>query len=219
VARPPFDPTLYFVTDPRLCAERGVLATVAAAVTGGVTAVQLRDPDAPARELHAAACALGDQLAGTGIPLIVNDRLDVALAADADGVHLGESDLPVLDARRLAGAHLLIGLSVTTASEAAAADRLPSGTVDYLGVGPVTATPTKPDHAPPIGVDGLRAACAATALPCVAIGGISPDNAMAVAGAGAAGIAVVSAIAGSDDPAAAASDLRRRFESGRATTP
>ena len=219
MARPPFDPTLYFVTDPRLCAERGLLATVAAAITGGVTAVQLRDPDAPARELYTAACALGDQLASTGVPLIVNDRLDVALAADADGVHLGQSDLPVVDARRLAGGHLLIGLSVTTPSEAAVANALPPGTVDYLGVGPVSATPTKPDHASPIGVDGLGAACAATALPCVAIGGISSANATAAASAGAAGIAVVSAIAGSDDPAAAAADLRRRFQSGRAGTP
>ncbi len=216
---PGFDPTLYFVTDPHLCAGRGIGATVAEAVSGGATAVQLRDPDAAARDLFEAAKALVRQLRGSGVPLIVNDRVDVAIAAGAAGVHVGQSDLPAVAARRLAGPALVVGLSATTVDEVADAEALPQGTVDYLGVGPVAATPTKPDHAAPIGVRGLRAAVAATALPCVAIGGVGPADASELGATGAAGIAVVSAIAASDDPAGAAADLRRRFLAGRVGGP
>lgn len=210
-----FDPSLYFVTDPHLCAARGVVATAAEAVAGGATAVQLRDPMAPIRDLFAAAVALVEELEGSAVPVIVNDRVDVALGAGAAGVHLGQSDLPALDARRIAGPGLLVGLSVTTPAEAAAADDLPAGTVDYLGVGPIFATPTKADAAPPIGIEGLRQACAATGLPCVAIGGVGPDAATDIAAAGAAGVAVVSAIAASADPRRAAAELRHRFAAGR----
>jgi thiamine-phosphate pyrophosphorylase len=185
------DPTLYLVADGGACGERGVVATVAAAVAGGVTAVQLRDHRATTRELVDTASELRDLLAGTGVCLLVNDRLDVALAAGADGVHVGQSDLPVEAARAIAGA-------------------LPPGTADYLGVGPIFPTPTKADATPPMGVDGLRAACDLSRLPCVAIGGITADRTGSLFAAGAAGVAVVAAICGATDPRGAAAELRQR---------
>ncbi|HEV7208867.1 MAG TPA: thiamine phosphate synthase [Mycobacteriales bacterium] len=201
------DLTLYLVTDTRMCAERGVLTTVTEAVRGGVTAVQLRDSDASVRGLCAIAAALVDRLAGTGVPLLVNDRLDVALAAGAQGVHLGQSDLPVESARAIAGPAFLIGLSVSTAQEVSNVARLAAGTVDYLGVGPVFPTPTKPQAAPAVGLDGLAELRRSAALPCIAIGGINKDNAGAVRATGVEGLAVVSAICASDDPAGAATLL------------
>lgn len=202
------DLTLCLVTDTALCGSRGVVPTVRAAVKGGATAVQLRDKDASARELCALAASVREALDGEGVPLLVNDRLDVALAAGADGVHLGQSDLPVEPARRLAGPDFVIGLSVSTMQELRAADALPRGTVDYLGVSPVFGTPTKPDAADAVGLDGLGAFCAGTQLPCVAIGGIGPHNAAAVRATGVAGIAVVSAICAADDVTRAAASLR-----------
>jgi len=199
--------TLYLVTDTALCGDRGVVATVEAAVAGGVTAVQLRDPRATTRELYDLAVALRTVLDGTGIPLIVNDRLDVALAAGAAGVHLGQSDLPVRRARELGG-DLIIGLSVSTPDDVARANELPAGTVDYVGIGPVFATPTKPDAGQPLGVEGISALRAATTLSAVAIGGITPDNAAKVVAGGVDGICVVSSICAAADPAAAARALR-----------
>jgi len=187
----------------------GALApTVRAAVAGGASAVQLRDPRASARALTALAVGLRDVLAGTGVPLLVNDRLDVALAAGADGVHLGQSDLDVGQARRLAGPGFLIGLSVSRPDEVTAADALPPGTVDYLGIGPVFATRSKADAQPPTGLAGLAAMRAATDLPCVAIGGIDAGNARPVWATGVDGLAVVSAICAAPDPGAAAAHLR-----------
>jgi thiamine-phosphate pyrophosphorylase len=205
--RAPLDLGLYLVADVRVCAERGVQATVAAAVTGGVTAVQLRDRAASTRSMYESARGLLEVLAGTGIPLIVNDRLDVALAAGAAGVHLGQSDLPPAEARRIAGADLVIGWSVTDEAQAQQAAAMPAGTVDYLGAGPVFATATKPDAAQPIGIDRLRGIVTRSTLPIVAIGGIDPGNAGAVGTTGVAGIAVVSAICAAPDPAAAAGEL------------
>jgi thiamine-phosphate pyrophosphorylase len=201
------DLSTYLVTDTDLCGERGVPDTVAAAVEGGVTAVQLRDKDAPARSLCELAIALLRVLEGTGVPLLVNDRVDVALAAGAQGVHVGQDDLHVHDARRLAGAGLMVGLSVSTAEELTAANALPAGTVDYLGVGPVFSTPTKTDTTDALGLDGLADLCRRTRVPCVAIGGINAANASDVRGCGVDGVAVVSAICAAPDPAAAASAL------------
>jgi thiamine-phosphate pyrophosphorylase len=202
---------LYLVTDAAMCAQRGVPETVRAAVDGGVTAVQVRDPHASGRQLHDLVLRVREALAGTDVVLLVNDRLDVALAAGADGVHLGQSDVPVESARRIAGPDLLIGWSVSSAAELAIANTFPSGTVDYLGVGPVLRTPTKPDAAPAIGIDGLRALVAATAVPAVAIGGIRADNAAAIADTGVTGICVVSEICAAEDPKAAAARLRRVY--------
>ena len=202
MSRPRLDLDLYLVTDTALCGERGVVQTVARAVSGGVTAVQLREPRATTRQLCALGRALLDVLAGTGVPLLVNDRLDVALAVGAQGVHLGQSDLPAQDAHRLAP-DLLLGLSVSTAAEVAEAPDW----LDYLGVGPVEATPTKPEAAAPLGLAGTAALVRSARVPCVAIGGIGPANAAAVRATGVAGIAVVSAVCAAPDPRAAAAAL------------
>jgi thiamine-phosphate pyrophosphorylase len=206
------DLSTYLVVDPDLCGERGVRATVLGGVSGGVTAVQLRDKDASARSLCELTAALLDALRGTDVVVVVNDRLDVALVAGAHGVHLGQDDLPVQEARRLAGPDLLIGLSVSTPKELAAANALPTGTVDYLGVGPVFATPTKTDAKPALGLDGIASLRRRTDMPCVAIGGINAGNATDVRASGVDGVAVVSAICAASDPAAAAAALRE--ESG-----
>jgi thiamine-phosphate pyrophosphorylase len=210
VSRRQLDPTLYLVTDADACGDRGVAATVAEAVAGGVTAVQLRDNRATTRELLDMAFELRDVLAGTEVCLLVNNRLDVALGAGADGVHLGQSDLPVDVARAIAGPELIIGWSVTNIAEARAAAALPSGTADYLGVGPIFATPTKADAARPMGVDQLRTVCELSSVPCVAIGGITAERAAGLFAVGAQGIAVVAAICACRDPRAAAAELRHQ---------
>ena len=199
-----FDPTLYLVTDPRLGAPRPLVETVAAAVSGGVTLVQLRDPDAPTRALVETARALVALLRPLGVPLIVNDRVDVALAADADGVHVGQSDMHPSDARALIGPDRILGLSITDASEMRPADLAP---VDYIGVGPIYLQATKPNAAPPIGPEGLTAIRALTRLPIVAIGGVGPANAEVLIRAGADGLSVVSALMAAPDPAMAAREL------------
>ncbi len=203
----PVDLTLYLVTDTRLCGERGVVETVRLALAGGISAVQVREPYATTRQLCALSVAVLEVLTGTGVPLIINDRLDVALAVGADGVHLGQGDLDPEDARRLGGPDLVIGLSVSTLEQVAHAASLPSGSLDYLGVGPVQATATKPEAAAPLGLSGTAQLVAASPLPCVAIGGVGAANAAAVRGTGVAGLAVVSAICASTDPAVAAAAL------------
>ncbi|NYH89268.1 thiamine-phosphate pyrophosphorylase [Actinopolymorpha rutila] len=205
------DLSLYLVTDTALCGPQGVAATVRDAVAGGVSAVQLRDPGATTRDLLRTGAEVREVLAGTGVPLFVNDRADVAHALGADGVHLGQSDLPPEHARDLLGPDVWLGLSAHTSGQTDRALALPPGTVDYLGVGPVFAQATKPDAASPLGLDFLAelvATAAAGGLPGVAIGGIGPDNAAAVRATGVAGIAVVSAVCGRPDPAAAARALR-----------
>lgn len=204
----PFDLTLYLVTDPRLVAERGLLATVDAAVKGGVTLVQLRDPDAHGRALVEQARALKALLAPLRIPLIVNDRVDVAVAADADGVHLGQDDMSPADARALLGPERIFGLSVGNPAEfAASSSGIDIGAVDYLGVGPVKATGTKKDAGAAIGAAGVAAVRALTRLPIVGIGGIDGALAGEVIRAGADGVAVVSAICAAPDPEHAARAL------------
>lgn len=207
-----FDLSLYLVTDPRLTAERGLEETVAAAVRGGVTLVQLRDPHAHGRALVEQARALRALLAPHGIPLLVNDRVDVALAAQADGVHVGQDDMSPQDARALLGPDRIIGLSVGSPQEFAASDL--TG-VDYLGTGPIKATGTKADAGAAIGAEGIAAMRALTALPIVAIGGVDGACVPDVIRAGANGIAVVSALCGADDPQAAARALRDKVEAAR----
>lgn len=195
---------LYLVTDQALCRGRTLAEVVDAAVQGGVTCVQLREKELDTREFLAQALALKALLAPRGIPLVVNDRVDVALACRADGVHLGQSDMPPDEARRLLPPEVFIGWSVETPEDVKRSALLP---VDYLGVSPVFATPTKTDTKAPWGLEGLRQVRAATGLPLVAIGGIQANNAAAVLGAGADGLAVVSALCSADDPAAAARAL------------
>jgi thiamine-phosphate pyrophosphorylase len=186
---------------------------VLAAVEGGVTAVQLRRKDHSARAFVEEARALVAELRPRGIPLIVNDRVDVALAADADGVHVGQDDLPAADVRRMVGEDLIVGLSVTNVAEARALD---PAIVDYAGVGPVFATPTKPDAAPPLGLGGTRAVCDVLTVPVVAIGGIGLTNAAEVLTTGVVGVAVISAICGADHPRARAAQLAALTRAARA---
>jgi thiamine-phosphate pyrophosphorylase len=197
---------LYLVTDQSLTRGRPLADVVAAAVQGGVTCVQLREKQSDSRDFLAQAMALKVLLAPHGVPLVINDRIDIALACEAEGVHLGQSDMPVYDARRLLPAKVFIGWSVETAHEVAQSAHLP---VDYLGVSPVFATPTKTDTKTPWGLEGLRQVRAATGLPLVAIGGIHTDNAQDVMRAGANGLAVVSALCSAVDPAQAARDFMR----------
>jgi thiamine-phosphate pyrophosphorylase len=202
--KPRFNLSLMLVTDAALSAPRGLLATVLEAVAGGVTVVQLRDKQASDEELLATAVALKAALAGTGVALIVNDRPGIARAAGLAGVHIGQDDGDPRAARALLGPDALIGLSVTRADEIATVD---AAVVDYVGLGPVFATGSKLDAAPPLGLDGTRAIGARLPVPFVAIGGVDVTNAAAVMATGAAGIAVVSAIGAADDPRTAAQAL------------
>lgn len=198
---------LYLVTDAALCGDRGVVETVREALAGGVTTVQLRGHGASTRELIDTARQLRSLTTDAGVPLIVDDRLDVALAAGADGVHLGQSDLHPVDARRVAGHDLIIGHSVSCIDEVEATGEWPAGTIDYIGIGPVFATPTKPNAAQPLGIDGVREVLDCCPLPAVAIGGIKDMHVAPLRDAGAAGVAVVSAICAAVDPATAARTL------------
>lgn len=199
---------LYLVIGAGDTAGRPLTEVVAAAVDGGVDLVQLREKHSDTRTLYERARALKDLLDPRGVPLIVNDRLDVALAVDAAGVHLGQEDMPPDVARRVMGPGPIIGLSVSDAAEAATAD---PAVVDYTGIGAVYATGTKADAGAAIGPAGVRELRAQVAMPSVAIGGISARNAPELRGTGVEGIAVVSAIAGADDPTAAARELRAAF--------
>lgn len=198
---------LHLVTDSALCGARGILAVVEAAVRGGVTCVQLREKSLATRAFVERARALKAWLGPLGVPLLINDRVDVALACGADGVHVGQNDMAPEDVRRLMPGGL-IGLSVESLAQLAAAERAP---VDYYGVSPVFATRSKHDAAPALGLDGLWAIRAGTRRPLVAIGGIDAGNAADVMAAGADGLAVVSALCSSADPEAAARDLRARM--------
>ncbi len=205
------DLTLYLVTDTTLCGSFGVAATVEAAVSGGVTAVQVRDPLATDDEFVRLGRSVAAVLAGTGVPLIVNDRVHLVQAIGADGAHVGQGDLDPVSARRMLGSDALLGLSVQTPAHVEAAGALPPGTVDHLGVGPVWWQATKPDAADPGGLDTLAAIVRRSPWPCVAIGGIDASRVASVRSAGAAGVAVVSAICGQPDPAAAARRLREAW--------
>ena len=200
----PIDLSLYLVLDPDLCGGPAeMVRTAQQAAAQGVTVVQLRAPNWKKRQWLETALALKGVLAPLGVPLIINDQVDVALAVDAEGVHIGQDDLPVAEARRLIGPGKILGLSVTNAVELAA---VPEG-VDYLGIGPVYPTGTKLDAAVVTGVSLFADLVAASCLPVVAIGGIHADNCAPLFAAGAKGIAVVSAICGRPDPGLATAEL------------
>jgi thiamine-phosphate diphosphorylase len=203
-----FDYSLYLVTDRALSRGRTTVDIVREAVGGGITCVQLREKDCPTREFIAEARLLKSLLNPAGIPLIINDRLDVALAVGADGVHLGQQDMDIADARRLVGPKIAIGISAESLEDAVRAE---AQGADYIGISPVFATTTKEDTAAPLGLNGIRRIRAAVSLPLVGIGGITADNAAAVIAAGADGIAVVSAIIAADCPRSAAAALREQI--------
>lgn len=199
---------VYLVTDRTLCLGRPLDDVVAEAVRGGSGVVQLREKNASSREFLELARALVSRIQPLGIPLIINDRADIALAAGAAGLHVGQSDLPPEEARRLMGPDAIIGLSVETREELLAAASLD---IDYVGISPVFATPTKTDTHEPWGLDGLRWAREHSDLTLVAIGGIHAHNARSVIDAGAHSLAVVSEICSADDPAEAARGLLALF--------
>ncbi len=195
---------LYLVTDRGLSMGRDMVDIVREAVAGGVTMVQLREKDCPMRDFVALGRELVALLRPLGVPLIINDRVDVALACDADGVHIGQSDMPFDIARRLLGPDRIIGLSVESMDDIVAANALD---VDYVGVSPVFATSTKTDTARPFGLDGLREAVRLSVHPTVAIGGMNARTAADVMACGTDGIAVVSAIVSAESPREAAREL------------
>ncbi|MCK2037258.1 bifunctional hydroxymethylpyrimidine kinase/phosphomethylpyrimidine kinase [Microbacterium sp. SSW1-49] len=210
------DLSLYLVTDAALCGERGVIETVRQAVDGGVRIVQLREKHASDREVVEQLLALSAAIDGRAL-LVVNDRLDAAVAARAqggrvDGVHLGQGDASVLRARQELGPDALIGLTANAPEHLDAVRALPVGTIDYLGVGVIRPTLTKPDHPPALGIQGFREFAEASPLPCVAIGGVGIDDIEPLRAAGAVGIAVVSALCAAEAPAAAAREFRRRWQ-------
>lgn len=204
-----FDPGLYLVTDRRMLRGRSLGDLVVEAVRGGVTMVQLREKDAPGREFVQLARELAGRLRPLGIPLVVNDRVDVALAAGADGVHVGQVDMDAADVRRLLGEQAIVGLSVESMAQVEQADGLP---VDYLGVSPVFGTPTKTDTVTEWGLEGMARIARISRHPLVGIGGIHAGNAGEVIAAGAHGVAVVSAICAASQPAEAAAELRHAVD-------
>ena len=210
------DYSLYLVTDRALSLGRSTVEVVRAAIRGGVSCVQLREKGCSTREFMDEARLLKALLAGTGVPLFINDRLDVALAVGADGVHLGQNDLAIADARRLVGNRMIIGISAESVADAIRAE---AEGADYIGASPVFTTSTKTDTAPPLGLDGLRAIRRAVRLPLVAIGGIDADNAAQVLRAGADGLAVVSAIVSAPCPRTAAAAIRQQIETTRDEEP
>jgi thiamine-phosphate pyrophosphorylase len=206
------DLSLMLVTDPTMTTGRGLIDTVRAAVAGGVTIVQLRDKQATDARLTDAAMALHALLLPLGVPLIINDRSAVAKAMGAAGAHIGQNDGDPRAARTLLGANALVGLSVTSRSDIPTID---PDVIDYAGVGPVFTSPTKADAAPALGAAELAAIGARLPVPFIAIGGIDAGNAAGMIRAGAAGVAVVSAICAADDPRAAARAIRNAIERAR----
>ncbi|EKS68030.1 MULTISPECIES: thiamine phosphate synthase [Caballeronia] len=213
--RASFDLSLYLVLDPVQCGGHDAAVRVArAALEGGATIVQLRAPEWHKRAWFELARDLLPITRAHGVPFVVNDHVDVALAVGADGVHIGQRDLPADVARRLLGPDALIGLSVSNLDETADAAKR-ADVVDYLGAGPVYATPTKTDASTPCGIEGLAEICAAAHVPTVAIGGIQAHNAADVMRAKPAGLAVVSAICKAADPRTAASALAATIAQSR----
>ena len=195
---------LYLVTDRELSLGRSLEEVVSEAVAGGVTIVQLREKDASTGEFVELAFGLKEILKPYNVPLIINDRVDVALAVDAAGVHIGQSDMPCEIARKLLGPDKIIGLSVENMDDLLKANILD---VDYVGISPVYGTPTKTDTAEPFGLEGLRRAVELSVHPTVAIGGMNASTITDVIAAGVDGVAVVSAICSAESPRLAAKDL------------
>jgi len=206
------DYSLYLVTDRELSRGRTTLEVVQAAVRGGVTCVQLREKSHPTRELVEDALKIKDFLRVHNIPLIINDRVDVAMAVQADGVHLGQTDMPLETAKAILNDSMIIGISAESVEDAVKAEK---GGADYISVSPVFATPTKTDTSPPLGLEGIKIIRQQVQIPIVGIGGLNKDNCADVIRCGADGIAVVSAIVSADDPEKAARELREIIQQAK----
>jgi thiamine-phosphate pyrophosphorylase len=206
------DYSLYLVTDRSLARGRATLDIVKAAVLGGTTCVQLREKDCSTLDFIQQALSIKEFLSTHGVPLIINDRLDVAQAVSADGVHLGQTDMPLDMARTIVGDTMIIGISAESLKDAIEAEK---GGADYLGVSPIYTTPTKTDTAPPLGLEGLRNIRNAVKIPLVGIGGLNKDNSADVIRNGADGVAVVSAIVAAENPETAARELKQIITAAR----
>jgi len=201
---------LHVLTDRKTSGGRSHLQVAEAAIAGGADVLQLRDKEAPSGRLYQEAMQLRKITRDAKVPFIVNDRLDIALAVDADGLHVGQSDLPASVARRILGPGKILGVSVDTVEQAILAEK---DGADYLGVGPVfEARGTKPDTGEPMGVDCIARIRRHCRLPIVAIGGINAENAGKVREAGADAVAVISAIVSADDISQATRRLKRGLE-------
>ena len=198
------DLSLYLVTDRTLSLGRKLEWIVSEAIRGGVTIVQLREKECTTREFVNLAIQLKEILSPHHIPLIINDRVDIALAANADGIHVGQSDMPYPMLIKLIGNQKIIGLSVENIEQVIQANQLE---VDYIGLSPVFGTTTKKDLGKPFGLEGIRKAVSLSRHPVVGIGGIQLNNAADVIKAGASGVAVVSAICSAENPYQAAKEL------------
>lgn len=200
------DYSLYLVTDRNLLKGKSLYEAVEQAILGGVTLVQLREKDASTREFYKQALELKKITETYNIPLIINDRLDIAQAVDAEGVHLGQSDMPLVAARNILGKNKIIGISVGSVEEALEAEK---NGADYVGIGTIFFTGTKKDIDIPIGIEGLKSVYNSINIPAVAIGGINENNFREVLSIGIDGISVVSAIFGKNNIRDAAEALRK----------
>lgn len=207
--RAKFDLRLYLVTDRELALGRPLTDVVEKALKGGVTMVQLREKKATTRRFLQEVMDVKKILQPYNIPLIVNDRVDIALATDADGVHLGQSDMPWQMARKILGPEKIIGLSIESIEQLEEAN---SADIDYIGISPVFTTPTKKELEKGLGIPGTREIASQSRHPAVAIGGINIENVKDVMATGVDGISVVSAICSASDPEASARDLLERID-------
>jgi len=200
-----FDLSLYLVTDESLLKGRNLEQLVEEAIKGGITMVQLREKNISTVEFYDKACSLKKLLTPHNIPLIINDRLDIAIACNADGIHIGQSDMPYSIVRKILGKDKIIGLSVETVEQAREANDLD---VDYIGLSPVFSTNTKTDINTPLELEGIKEIASFTKHKTVAIGGINTGNTGDIIKNGADGIAVISAIISQESPRNAASELK-----------
>ncbi len=200
------DYSLYLVTDCGLSRGRTTIQIVEAALCGGVTCIQLREKTCSTREFITQALSIKNHLKRHNVPLIINDRVDIAQAVNADGVHLGQGDMPIEMAKTILKDSMIIGISAESLEDAVQAEK---DGADYIGVSPIYATPTKTDAASPLGLGGLREIRKSVKIPLVGIGGLNRGNAGEVINNGADGVAVVSAIVAADDPEKAARELKK----------
>jgi len=200
--------SLYLVTDRSFLGNKSLKEAVREAIEGGTTFIQIREKDVSTREFYKIALEVKEVTDYYKVPLVINDRLDIAQAIDADGVHLGQSDMPLQIARKILGKNKLIGISVENVKEAQVAEK---NGADYVGVGTVFYTGTKKDINKPIGLEGLRTVCSSIKIPKVAIGGINKDNLRSILSTGVDGAAVVSAILGEKDIKEASKLLKKLF--------
>lgn len=203
---------LYFVTDPNLLLNQSLEDTVLQAVKGGAMMVQLREKDCNTFEFYNKAKKLKELLAPFGVPLIINDRIDIALAVDADGVHIGQKDMPWNVARELLGRNKIIGISVESVAQARQANAFD---VDYIGVSPVFSTNTKDDISAPLELDGLKTIRAISRHPIVGIGGINKYNVEDVIAYGADSVAIITAISMAENPCRSAKEISTQIKNAK----